>query len=190
MQTVLVTTEYSNNSGLYGRQRPIKLPAQRDKQIMNSSNSIEIFFCYSHQDESLRDELEKHLRLLQRQGLISAWHDRRIGAGEEWEGKISESMDRARIILLLVSVDFINSDYCWNIEMEHAMTKHAAGTARVIPVILRSCDWHEAPFGKLQALPTDARPVTDPKWQSYDNAFLDITKGIKKVVNEVRSTSL
>ena len=126
-----------------------------------SAPPISLFYWYSHKDEALRKKLETHLSLLQDQGVISGWHDRRIEAGTEWDGAISKNLEEAGIILLLVSADFLASRYCRDVEIKRAMERHEAGTARVIPVILRPVDWHTAPFGKLQALPRDGKPVTD-----------------------------
>lgn len=150
-----------------------------------SPEPIEVFFAYSHKDEELRDELAKHLSLLQRQGIIQSWHDRRITAGTEWKGQISRNLDTAGIILLLISADFLASDYCYDIETKRAMARHDAGDARVIPIILRPCDWMSAPFGKLQALPKDAKPVTT--WSNRDEAFLDIVKGIRQAINDLQN---
>ena len=133
-----------------------------------------VFMSYSHTDEELRKELEKHLAGLRRQGVISSWHDRRIGPGEEIHGEISAHLDAADIILLLVSADFLASDYCYDVEMTRAMERHKQGTARVIPVILRPCDWQEAPFGSLKACPTDGKPVV--KHTSLDDGFLEVAQ--------------
>lgn len=140
---------------------------------------LRVFFCYSHVDEKLRDELAKHLRILERQGIIEGWHDRRIEAGECWETEILSHLQTADIILLLVSADFLASNYCWDIEMKNALVRHENGSARVIPVILRPCSWQAAPFGKLQALPKDGKPVVD--WPSLDHGFLEVVTGITKV---------
>ena len=143
-------------------------------------DSIEVFYSYSHKDEELRDELEKHLSLLKRQGLISDWHDRRIGAGTEWAQQIDENLNKADVILLLVSSDFMASDYCYELEMTRAMERHDAGDATVIPIILRPCDWKSAPFGKLQGAPKNAKPVTT--WTNRDEAFLDVATAIRNAV--------
>ena len=148
-----------------------------------SSKGIEVFFSYSHKDEELRDELEKHLSILKHRGLISAWHDRKIGAGEEWNGKIDEQLNSAQIILLLISSDFLASSYCYDIEMKRAMERHNSGEARVIPIILRHAYWEGSPFSKLQALPTNAEPVKDGNWRSIDAAFKDVAEGLEKVIN-------
>ena len=139
-----------------------------------------IFFSYSHVDEALRDRLEVHLSLLKRQGVIETWHDRRITPGAAIDKSIDERLDRADIILLLVSPDFVASDYCYDVEMTRALARHERGEAVVIPVILRPCDWHGAPFGRLSALPKDGKAVT--RWPDLDEAFLDITNGIRQVL--------
>ncbi|MBI4548312.1 MAG: toll/interleukin-1 receptor domain-containing protein [Ignavibacteriae bacterium] len=149
--------------------------------------AIELFFAYSRSDEKLRDKLETHLSLLKRQGLISTWYDRKIGPGREWESEgVSQHITSAQIILLLISADFIASDYCYGVEMTRAMERHEAREARVIPVILRPCDWSRAPFAKLQALPKDAVPVT--KWKNRDEGFQDIAQGLRKAVEELTAT--
>src|SRR5205085_8456359 len=118
-----------------------------------------IFFCYAHEDEAFLKKLKKHLRPLQRQGLIDVWHDGDISAGTEWEHEISQQLNSAQIILLLVSPDFMDSDYCYSVELERAMERHERREAYVIPVILRHVLWQWSPLRKLQALPTDAKPV-------------------------------
>nr|WP_029133445.1 toll/interleukin-1 receptor domain-containing protein [Sedimenticola selenatireducens] len=148
---------------------------------------VEVFFSYSHQDEGLRNELEKHLSLLRRQGVIDIWSDHRISPGEELGGEIDQHLESADIILLLVSPDFLNSDYCYDIEMKRAMERHEHGETRVIPVILRPCDWQSAPFGKLKAIPNDGKPVT--KHQTLDDAFLDITRAIRSVAQQLKPAS-
>jgi len=110
---------------------------------------------YSHQDEDLRKELEKHLATLRRYGVIDIWQDRRIGPGDEFDREISNQLESADIVLLLVSSDFLHSDYCYDIEVKRALERHAEGSTRVIPAILRPCDWQKTPLGKLNATPTE-----------------------------------
>lgn len=148
-----------------------------------ATESLELFYSYSHKDEELRDQLEEHLAMLKREGVIKGWHDRRISGGREWVGKIDEHLNSADIILLLISSAFLASDYCYDIEVKRAMERHEAGEARVTPVILRACDWHSAPFGKLQAFPKDGKPVK--QWPDQDVAFLEIAKGIRHVAEEI-----
>jgi len=144
---------------------------------------INLFFSYSHKDETLRNELDKHLSILKRKGIINAWHDRCILAGSEVDKEISNNLKKADIILLLISPDFIASDYCYDNEMKYAIERHDKKESVVIPVILRPCDWHDTPFGKLLATPTDGNPVV--KYPRLDDAFLEITNEIKKTVNDI-----
>lgn len=148
---------------------------------------LSVFFSYSHEDEPLRNQLEQQLAMLKRQKVISTWHDRRIAAGENLDHAISAELETANVILLLVSPAFIASDYCYDVEMLRAMERHAAHDAVVIPVILRPCDWHGAPFGKLMATPTDGKPVT--QWADRDQAFLEVAKAIRAAAEKLRLTS-
>lgn len=136
-----------------------------------------LVFSYSHVDETLRNELEKHLSPLKRQGLIETWHDRRIVAGQEFDKKIGQHFEEAELVLLLVSPDFINSDYCYDVEMMRAVERHNLGQAIVIPVILRPCHWHDLPFGKLLAATPDGKPVT--QYPSIDEGFFHVVSAIK-----------
>ncbi len=146
-----------------------------------------IFLSYSHADERFCDMLQKHLAALKHQGLIETWHDRRIKAGDDFESAIDQQLNEAEIILLLVSSDFIASRYYYDIEMARAMERHQANEARVIPVIVRSCDWHDTPFGALLAAPEDGKPIAS--WPDIDEAFLDVVRKIKAVLREFGTTS-
>src|SRR5262249_43422175 len=97
-------------------------------------------------------------------------------------------LESASIILLLVSADFLASDYCYDLEVARAMERHAEKTARVIPIILRKCDWSDAPFGKLQALPKDLKPIKS--WADQDEAFADVVAGVKRAIAELPLVSL
>ena len=145
---------------------------------------VHLVFSYSHEDEELRDQLETHLKLLQRQGVISTWHDRKIKPGDKWKDIIDENFKRADLILLLVSANFIASDYCYEIEMQTSLERHEKGEAKVIPVILRECRWQKAPFGKLQALPKDGKAVMN--WSNRDKAWTNIVEGIENATTEIR----
>lgn len=144
---------------------------------------FEIFISYSHRDRKLRDELVTHLSTLRRQGLISNWYDGDINAGTEWKEQIMEHLNSAHIIVLLISAHFIASDFCHSIELQEAMARHDAHKARVIPVIIRTCDWQDESFVKLKVLPTDGKPVD--KWSTHDEAFTDVVKGIRKVIQDL-----
>lgn len=132
---------------------------RRGELMEKPARVIDIFYSYAHEDEVLRERLEKHLSVLSQQQLITGWHDRNIHAGEEWAQEISVHFDTVDIILLLISPDFMASAYINSVEMKRALERHNAGEARVIPVILVPVYWEDAPFSKLQALPIDGKPV-------------------------------
>lgn len=140
--------------------------------------AINVFLSYSHADESLRKQVETQLSMLKRQGVIETWHDRRIGAGTEFAAAIDEHVQSDHIILLLVSADFLASDYCVDIEMKRAMERHEAGQAIVIPVILRACEWHEAPFRKLTATPPNGKPIM--QYADRDEALLEVARAVRE----------
>ena len=141
-----------------------------------SKEQVEVFVSYAHEDEDLRNELAKHLRILVRQGVLTDWHDRKITAGSDWKGEIDSHLNTSRIILLLISKNFMDSDYCYDIEMKRALERHDANEARVIPIILSPVYWTRSPFAKLNALPKDGKPVTS--WEDCDAAFTNIVEGI------------
>ncbi len=148
-----------------------------------SKSSLSVFFSYSHKDENLRDELAEHLATLNRNGEISVWHDRKIAAGSDWVKAIDDNLKTADVILLLISSSFLASDYCSKIELNQAIARHNSGESRVIPIILRPCDWQSSQFGKLQALPKDAKPIT--KWDDKDEAFYDVVKGVRLAIDQI-----
>lgn len=147
---------------------------------------IEVFLSYAHEDEQLAQELVRQLGILQLQGLITVWHRQKIAPGQEWTHEISRHLDSAQIILLLISPYFLTSNYCYNIEMKRALERHQAGNARVIPIILRPTDWRGEPFGKLQVLPRNGKPLS--KWPNRDLVFFDIVTGIQQAVEELTPT--
>lgn len=141
-----------------------------------------IFVSYAHEDEELKSELDKYLKVLQRSSKVRTWNDRELVAGEEWDATIMAELAKADVILLLVSVDFNASDFIWDKELKAAMERHEAGTARVVPIILRRCDWDDMPYAKLQALPRNATPVTE--YENRDQAFTEIAQAIEKLVEQ------
>ncbi|MCC6559238.1 MAG: toll/interleukin-1 receptor domain-containing protein [Polyangiaceae bacterium] len=144
---------------------------------------IDVFLSYSRADESLRDELETHLGLLESQGLVRKWSNRQIEAGDARSDRIREHLDGAHVILLLVSADFLASPYCRDVEMKRALQRHHASEARVIPIVLRACDLSGAPFEHLRVSPTDGRPVRS--WPDRDEAWTNVAAGIRVAAEEI-----
>ena len=147
-------------------------------------STIDILCCYARKDQDLLENLKTHLMPLQRQGSITLWSDTNINAGDVWEKELHQHLDSAHIVLLLISADFIASDYAYSKEMTRALERHEQGDVRVIPIILRRTLWQNAPFAKLQVLPRDAKPVVN--WQDKDEAFYDIAEQISLVVKELQ----
>jgi molecular chaperone DnaK len=177
----------AKTTGPAGKQpRRKKVPGQdrQDDYADPPIRPISVFYSYSHQDAALREQLEIHLVLLRRQGLIDEWHDRRIEPGEDWASAIDSRLKNADIVLLLVSPDFLASDYCYEREMKTALDRHANGEARVIPIILRAVDWGHTPFSALQALPEDGKPVVE--FGRRDRAWLAVANGIRDVATDLK----
>ena len=166
-----------NGIDLEGSRRP-------DTDLKRRFDTLSVFISYSHKDNALREELETHLKILQRQGMIQTWSDRCILPGDEWKDEIDDKLNRADIILLLISSDFIASDYCYDIEMKRAMERHANDEAVVIPVVLRHCDWKSTPFSKLGVSPKDGVPVKD--WDDPDRAWLNVETSIRQVAESLQ----
>jgi TIR domain len=144
-----------------------------------------IFISYAHADEDLKKELDKYLKVLKRSSKIQSWNDRDLIPGQEYDAEIMSALGNANVILLLISIDFNSSDFIWDKELAAAMKRHEEGTAHVVPVILRRCDWSKMPYAKLQALPRNARPVTE--YDNRDEAFTEIAKGIESLVDYMNS---
>ncbi|HEY0757585.1 MAG TPA: CHAT domain-containing protein [Ktedonobacteraceae bacterium] len=146
---------------------------------------VEVFYSCSDSptDAPLLEQLERHLSALQREGLIATWHKRRIVAGKVRQAELDRHLQAAALILLLVSSDFLASDYCYGMEMQRALQRHKAGEAQVIPILLRACVWESTPFAPLEALPTGARPIT--LWRDRDAAWTDVVLGIRRALERL-----
>ena len=151
-----------------------------------SRRSIEahLFYSYASQDEQLRLELEQHLTLMRRQGLLSTYSYLSIRAGEHWYEKSEEALRKSELVLLLLSADFLASNDCFQWQMARAMDRQAAGQCQVIPIVLRPVDWEQAPFGALAVLPADRQPVT--LWPTRDQAWLDVARGIRAAIDRLQ----
>jgi hypothetical protein len=157
------------------------------RETPSAASPVEVFISYAHEDEELLKLLLKHLAALIQRGVITGWYDRKIGAGQLWAEEIERHLNTAQVILLLVSADFMASNYCYGVEFERAMQRRAAGEALVIPVILRPVDgWEDSPLGALQALPPNAEPVT--LWKDRDKAFASVAKGIREGVSRLSAS--
>lgn len=149
---------------------------------------INIFFAYSREDSTLRDRLDKHLSGLKRKNYVNTWYDGKIDAGKEWEKEIDSNLSKADIVLLLISADFIASDYCYDVEMTKAISRHEKGDAVIIPINLNPCDWSDLPFSKIQGLPQNGKPITSTFWENSEIALNEVAKSIKDIVENLLAT--
>lgn len=139
-----------------------------------------LFISYSHRDEGLKNELISHLAPLKRQGLVSIWHDRRLTPGDRLDDEISQNLEDADIIVMLISSDFVQSEYCFGREMQRALERHEACDARAISIIVRPCHFHGLQIANFVLLPTDAKAVTT--WSDRDSAWVDVVNGIRAAI--------
>jgi tetratricopeptide (TPR) repeat protein len=152
-----------------------------------SDVKVKVFFSYSHKDEDLRDELDGHLKPLERQDKIETWHDRKIDPGTDWRRELDSQLNSADIILLLVSSNFVSSDFCYCTELEQARKRHDVGEACIIPIFLKPLDLDAlegTPLQTLQGLPEPTKPIT--KWDDRDEAFVLVARGIRETVNRIQ----
>jgi hypothetical protein len=154
-------------------------------------NPISVFVSYAHDDTDLRERLARHLSVLERHGLLTIWHDGKIVPGESWESAISERLETADIVLLLVSPSFVASEYIYSRELRRAMERHARGEAVIIPVLLRAVRYREAPFSSLEPLPVDARKHPKPVtlWRNRDQAFQQVADGVLRAIRHLEGQS-
>lgn len=151
----------------------------------DTSPYLTVIFSYSHKDEPLRDELDAHLAVLRRLNLVKTWHDRKLEPGQKWDPNIKEMIYSADIILLLISADFFNSDYCYDEELSIALDRHERGDAVVVPVLARPCQWKETEVSAIHGLPKDMRPVS--LWEDRDLAWNDVANGITKIAKQIHA---
>ena len=112
---------------------------------------MKAFISYSHKDTQAVDRLHTHLASLRREGLIEAWYDRNILAGDPIDTEIDRELESCRLFLILVTPDFLESDYCVNREMRRALERHDLGEARVVPIIVEPCDWTSSLLRQLRS---------------------------------------
>jgi hypothetical protein len=141
---------------------------------------LKVFFSYAHEDHRYRDRLDQHLAALKWEGSIETWHDQRIVAGTDWREATAGKLDEADVILLLISADFLASDFCVDVQMEQAIARHRQGAAHVVPIPVRPADWGAMPFASLQPLPRSRRPIAS--LEDQDAAWKEVAEGIRELV--------
>lgn len=142
---------------------------------------VKVFLSYAHADEKYKEELDKHFAALKRSEKVETWNDRKLQAGCRLDEDIKRHLNEDHIIILLISSDFIASDYCYNIEMKRAIERNERGECMVIPIIIRPCLWMETPLKNILALPKDGKPVS--KYTDSDEAYLEIVSAVNDLLH-------
>jgi len=140
---------------------------------------LRIFYCSAHQDKKFLDGVEKHLKHLIKRNDIVTWHHQQIIPGAEWANTIDVQMETADIILLLVSPDFLSSDYCIS-EMHKALEKRKSGKSHVVPILLRPVDYKNTPLSNLQMLPRGGQAIS--RRANRDEIFVEVGQEISLLV--------
>lgn len=143
----------------------------------------DIFILYSQEDQVTLDMLKTHLVALERARPVKIWYDGMIEAGAEWQNEVQEALENAEIILLLVSADFIASDYLFEQVMVQALNRHQEGKVKTIPVIARPCLWKDTTLGSLSALPKDGKAISNEGWQNEDEPYLAIVEELLQIIS-------
>ena len=151
--------------------------------MMTDHESIKVFISYAHEDDHLRADLTEELGILG----IPVWADREITAGTEWDDEIQRELESADIILLLISRDFLSSEFVREHEMPRALARHAEKSAKVVPVLVRPVSWEHLPISKLNAIPADSKWMTGADaWNSIDEAIRNVAQSVRRLVTRIR----
>ncbi len=140
-----------------------------------------VFISYAREDEQYKDRLIVQLAMLKRNKQIEEWHDRLIDPGASWNLVIKEQLNASDIIILLISPDFLNSGYAYDIEFQESFIRHQKKETIIVPIIVRFCDWKESPLKTLNVLPTDGKPIKD--WDDIDEAFQNVVDNLKRIID-------
>lgn len=150
----------------------------------SARKQMSVFISYAHADLKYARLLRTHLEALRRANVIEVWSDREISAGTQWAEEIDSRLRSSQIILLLISADFLASDYCYGNEAKTALGMHDAGEATVIPIIVRPCVWESTPFAKLQVLPRNGRALTT--YSDLDEILVALAQEVLRVAEATR----
>lgn len=153
------------------------------------ARKTKIFTIYAWEDKNAMLQLLRHLKPFEEDFDLSFWHDDPINTGQEWKPQDESRLNEADIFLLLVSADFMNSEFIKQLEFKNIIDRYKENKSVVIPVILEYCRWeidfksddYNFNLNELQVLPNDGKPLEN--WSSPDLAFNNIATNIKKVIN-------
>jgi hypothetical protein len=148
-----------------------------------TSMAKKIFVSYSHKDEEYMKELDKFLGPLERKGEVSIWTDRKILPGQNWKEEILRELECADLTVLLVSANFLDSDFINMEEIPRAFKRREDAGKHVVPIILNFCLWNITDLGSLQATPKDGRPIAD--FSNQVQAWNEVARAILNLINNM-----
>ena len=144
---------------------------------------LRLFLSYAHEDRNILEELRKHLAPLRHEQVVTDWYDRELVPGQSWNHRIQEQLESSHLVLVIVTADFVASDYAYGQELNRALELHDTGLLRLIPVIARNCLWQNLPLARIQVLPEGAVPIS--RWQDRDDAYVSVVTGVERAAREI-----
>ena len=149
-----------------------------------------IFFSFSHKDVAWAERLTMYLKVAERRGVISLWDEERIQPGQKWKDEIREALNTTSIAILMVSPDYLASDFILDEEVPELLRRRQEEGLIVLPVIVRPCLWHTVDWlRQLQFWPKDARPLTSLSNNELDRELVDFVQFIVAVSERASSTA-
>ncbi len=146
--------------------------------------SVKLFVSYAEKDRQFSEDFNTHLAVLRRAGQLDNWTNNHIMPGANWDDEIKQQLQESDIVVLLVSADFIASDYINDVIVHNSIEQHKKGEIIIIPVIVRPCDFQSLPISKFQALPRNAKPIS--RWEDQDEAWAEVIDQVRKVVGAIQ----
>ncbi len=147
-----------------------------------------VFISYSHKDEAWKDRLVTQLGVLNQEGLLDLWNDRRIDAGEDWYQEIEEAMNKASVAMLLISADFLTSKFILSEEVPHLLERRDKGGLRIFPVIIRPCPWDDVKWlARMQLRPKDGKPLSTKKKYQVETDLASIAREVATIIESISS---
>ncbi|MGB0840443.1 MAG: toll/interleukin-1 receptor domain-containing protein, partial [Chitinophagales bacterium] len=162
---------------LNGIERPEERQPRSEKE-----RPCSIFVCYHSEDEVYKEALNKHLTPLVRLQKVTLWDKSYINAGEQYEDKIFQELEKANLVLCLISSDFIADDFCYSSQLKRILTAHKKGVQKIIPIKIRNARWQKLPLAQLKAFPDKKWVGTNPK---NDDAWVEVVEGVERLIEEV-----
>lgn len=145
------------------------------------NQALNVFLCYAREDEGMKNELLKHLKGSVIRKKPRVFQVGKIVADEIWDGAVERKLQKADIVLLLLSPDFLKNRYMQKKEFAVVMERHSRGAALMIPVLLRPCDLHDTSLNQLQILPGPNKPV--PLTKDRDLVYTEIANEIDRLIS-------